>query len=237
MDAPRNGTPADDPVRVAQVRLEIEAARRRIVETVGALEYKAALPARISDTVSGTASNVTARVRERIAERKAARMDRDMAREMENLEETIEVDASRSATYDQWTQFEEFPRFMEGVESVTQVDDEHVHWIAEIAGVRKEWDAQITRQIPDEEINWVGLGAPDNRGRVVFEDSPHGGTRVTMMLDYEPEGTAEQIGDALGLVRRRVQGDMQRFKEFVEQRGQATTGGWRGEIHATDPPG
>ena len=101
MDAPRNGTPADDPVRVAQVRLEIEAARRRIVETVGALEYKAALPARISDTVSGTASNVTARVRERIAERKAARMDRDMARKMETLEQTIEVDAPRSATYDQ----------------------------------------------------------------------------------------------------------------------------------------
>ena len=164
-------------------------------------------------------------------------MSSDLTREMETLEESIEVDAPLRATYDQWTQFEEFPRFMEGVESVTQVDDSHVHWIATVAGRTKEWDAQITRQVPDEEIAWVGLGDPDNRGRVVFErvltEDEHPRTKVTMMLDYEPDGVVEQLGDALGVVRRRVQGDMVRFKEFIEERGRET-GGWRGEIHAGD---
>jgi uncharacterized membrane protein len=229
MDPTRDGTVADE--RVAEIRLEIDAARKRVVDVIDALEYKADVPARLADGLSATASNVTARLLERIPERKA-KMDRDMAREMETLEETIVVGVPRQAAYNQWTQFEEFPRFMEGVESVTQVDDEHVHWVAEVAGVQKEWDAQITRQIPDQEIDWVGLGAPDNRGRVVFADEPDG-TRITMMLDYEPEGPVDKVGDALGLVRRRVQGDMQRFKEFVEARGRET-GAWRGEIHTNE---
>jgi len=233
MDPTRDGTITDQ--RVAEIRLEIDAARKRVVDVIDALEYKADVPARLADGLSATASNVTARLLERIPERKAKQMDRDMAREMETLEETIVVGVPRQAAYNQWTQFEEFPRFMDGVESVTQVDDEHVHWVAEVAGVRKEWDAQITRQVPDQEIDWVGLGAPDNRGRVVFADEPEG-TRITMMLDYEPEGPVEKVGDALGVVRRRVQGDMQRFKEFIEARGRET-GAWRGEIHAADPQG
>jgi uncharacterized membrane protein len=159
-------------------------------------------------------------------------MDRDMSRPMKTLEESIEVDAPIRVTYNQWTQFEEFPRFMEGVESVTQVDDSHVHWVSDIAGVRKEWDAEITRQVPDQEIDWVGLGDPDNRGRVVFEPTGER-TKVTLMLDYEPDGALEEVGDRLGIVRRRVQGDMARFKEFLEARGRET-GGWRGEIHAGD---
>ena len=228
MDAKRDRTAA--PERVAEIRLEIEAARRRLVDVIDALEFKADVTSRLGDGLSAIATNVTARVKDRIHERKAKQMDRDMSREMETLEESIDVAVPRAAAYNQWTQFEEFPRFMEGVESVIQVDDEHVHWIAEIAGVSKEWDAQITRQIPDEEIDWVGLGAPDNRGRVVFEDIPDG-TRITMMLDYEPEGQVEKIADAFGVVQRRVQGDMQRFKEFIEARGRET-GGWRGEIHA-----
>jgi uncharacterized membrane protein len=233
MDPTRDGTVPYR--RVAEIRLEIDAARRRVVEAIDALEYKADVPARLADGLSATASNVTARLLERIPDRTAKQMDRDMARDMETLEETIVVGVPRQAAYNQWTQLEEFPRFMEGVESVTQVDDEHVHWIAEVAGVRKEWDAQITRQIPDQEIDWVGLGAPDNRGRVVFADDP-AGTRITMMLDYEPEGPLEKVGDAVGVVRRRVQGDMQRFKEFMEARGRET-GAWRGEIHADQPQG
>ena len=153
-----------------------------------------------------------------------------MDRPMETLKESIEVEAPLRATYNQWTQFEDFPRFMEGVESVTQLDDKRVHWVAEVAGRRKEWDAEITRQIPDQEIDWVGLGDSDNRGRIVFEPVD-GRTRVTMMLDYDPEGAVEEIGDALGVVRRRVAGDMKRFKEFIEARGQET-GGWRGQIGA-----
>jgi uncharacterized membrane protein len=155
----------------------------------------------------------------------------DVDRPMETLEESIEVEAPVTATYNQWTQFEDFPRFMEGVESVTQLDDKRVHWVAEVAGKRKEWDAEITRQVPDREIDWVGLGDPDNRGRVVFEALDEDTSKVTMMLDYDPEGIVEEIGDALGLVKRRVRGDMERFKEFIEARGQET-GGWRGQIGA-----
>ena len=154
-----------------------------------------------------------------------------MDRPMETLEESIEVEAPVTATYNQWTQFEDFPRFMEGVESVTQLDDKRVHWVAEVAGKRKEWDAEITRQVPDREIDWVGLGDPDNRGRIVFEALDGDTSKVTMMLDYDPEGIVEEIGDALGLVNRRVRGDMERFKEFIEARGRET-GGWRGQIGA-----
>ena len=153
-------------------------------------------------------------------------------RPMETLEESIEVEAPVTATYNQWTQFEEFPRFMEGVESVTQLDDKRIHWVAEVAGKRKEWDAEITRQVPDREIDWVGLGDPDNRGRIVFEALDGDTSKVTMMLDYDPEGIVEEVGDALGLVKRRVRGDMERFKEFIEARGRET-GGWRGQIGAS----
>ena len=156
-----------------------------------------------------------------------------MQRPMEQLEHSIEVDAPVSATYNQWTQFEDFPRFMEGVESVTQIDDTHVHWVAEVAGKKKEWDAEITRQVPDREIDWVGLGNPDNRGRIVFESVDATTSKVTMMLDYDPEGVVEEVGDALGFVKRRVKGDMERFKEFIEARGRET-GGWRGEVHGGD---
>jgi len=152
-----------------------------------------------------------------------------MDRSMKALEHRIEVEAPVRATYNQWTQFEDFPRFMEGVRSVKQLDDTHVHWVAEIAGTKKEWDAEITRQVPDTEIDWIGLGDPDDRGRIVFE--PTGDrTRVTMMLDYDPQGPVEEIGDKLGLVKRRVKGDMERFKQFLEARG-SETGGWRGQVN------
>jgi uncharacterized membrane protein len=158
----------------------------------------------------------------------------DTDRPMETLEQSIEVDAPVRAAYNQWTQFEDFPQFMEGVESVRQLDDTHVHWVAEIAGKKKEWDSEITRQVPDSEIDWVGFGNPDNRGRVVFEPVEDR-TKVTLMLDYDPEGAVEEIGDALGLVKRRVEGDMDRFKEFLEARGRET-GGWRGEVGGGDAP-
>jgi uncharacterized membrane protein len=159
-------------------------------------------------------------------------MNNPMERPMERLEASIEVEAPLQTTYNQWTQFEEFPRFMEGVESVRQIDDTHVHWVAEIAGKRKEWDAEITQQVPDREIAWMGLGDPDNRGRVVFEPVD-GRTKVTMLLDYEPEGAIEEIGDKLGVLKRRVHGDMERFKEFIESRGRET-GEWRGEVRGSD---
>jgi len=153
---------------------------------------------------------------------------------MSTIEESVEVKVPVRTAYNQWTQFEDFPQFMDGVESVTQLDDDRLHWVAQIGGRTKTWDSQITRQVPDQEIDWLGFGDPDNRGRLVFEESDGGTkTRVTLALDYDPHGAVEGVADKLGFVRRRVERDMQSFKEFLEARGRET-GGWRGEIHRED---
>ena len=148
---------------------------------------------------------------------------------METIEKSIEVDAPISAVYNQWTQFEEFPRFMEGVKSVRQLDDKRMHWHAEIAGKDKEWDAEIYRQEPDQVIAWRSTSGAQNGGEVRFSSAGNNGTRVTLTMSYDPEGFIENVGDALGMVSMRVQGDLKRFKEFIEERGRET-GGWRGEI-------
>ena len=147
---------------------------------------------------------------------------------MSTIQKSIEVDVPVRTAYDQWTQFESFPRFMEGVESVRQLDDKHLHWKAEIAGVTREWDAEIVDQTPDQQITWRSLDGTDNMGTVLFKPAEHG-TEVTLRLDYHPEGFVEKAGDVLQIVNRRVGGDLERFKDYVEHRG-AETGGWRGEI-------
>jgi uncharacterized membrane protein len=144
-------------------------------------------------------------------------------------EKSIVVEAPLRAVYNQWTQFEEFPRFMEGVEEVRQLDDKRLHWRAKIAGVEREWHSEIVDQVPDRRIAWRNLRGAENAGAVLFDSVPEG-TRVTLKLRYEPEGATENVGDALGFVSRRVSGDLERFKDFIEQRGRET-GGWRGEIH------
>jgi uncharacterized protein len=151
-------------------------------------------------------------------------------RNMERVERSIDVDVPVSTAYNQWTQFEDFPRFMEGVVSVDQLDDTRVRWVADVAGERKEWEARITEQKPDELMAWMGFGEADNMGRVFFEPLPNGGTRIEVKIDYEPEGAKEKIGDWFGVVDRRLGGDLERFKEFIEARGRET-GAWRGEIH------
>ena len=148
---------------------------------------------------------------------------------METIEKSIEVDAPLKTVYNQWTQFEEFPRFMEGVKSVRQMDDKRLHWHAEIAGKDKEWDAEIYRQEPDSAIAWRSTSGAQNGGEVRFSSAGGDRTRITLTMTYEPEGVVENIGDALGAVGMRVQGDLNRFKEFIESRGRET-GGWRGEI-------
>jgi uncharacterized membrane protein len=153
--------------------------------------------------------------------------------DMERLEHSIEVDAPVRVVYNQWTQFEEFPRFMEGVERVEQLDDKRIRWVAKIGGKEKDWTAEITRQVPDREIDWMGFGGAENLGRLMFEPIEDDRTKVTLLLDYEPEGAVEEIGDALGVTKRRVKGDMERFEEFIEARGRET-GGWRGEIHGDE---
>jgi uncharacterized membrane protein len=148
---------------------------------------------------------------------------------METIEKSIEVDAPLNTVYNQWTQFEEFPRFMEGVKSVKQMDDKRLHWHAEIAGKDKEWDAEIYRQEPDQAIAWRSISGAQNGGEVRFSSAGGNRTQITLTLSYDPEGIIENIGDALGAVSMRVQGDLNRFKEFIESRG-SETGGWRGEI-------
>lgn len=150
---------------------------------------------------------------------------------MSTIEKSIDVEVPVRTVYDQWTQFESFPRFMEGVESVTQIDDKRLHWKAEIAGVTREWDAEIVDQTPDQQITWRATDGTQNAGTVVFTPAA-AGTRVSLRLDYEPEGFVEKAGDVLNLVEHRVQGDLERFKEFIELRG-TETGEWRGEVAPT----
>jgi uncharacterized membrane protein len=150
---------------------------------------------------------------------------------MERIEKAIEVRAPVRAVYNQWTQFEEFPRFMTGVKEVRQIDDTHLHWHAEIWGKDKEWDAEITEQVPDQVIAWGSTsGDAPNRGTVRFESLGADRTRVRLIMEYEPQGAIENIGDALGLLSARVQQTVEQFKQFIEKRG-TETGGWRGEVH------
>ncbi len=149
---------------------------------------------------------------------------------MQTIEESIEVEAPIRTVYNQWTQFEEFPEFMEGVEEVRQLDDKRLHWVAEIAGHRHEWDAEIHEQTPDQKIAWRSTSGKPNQGAVRFEKSSENRTRVHVTISYEPDGALEKIGTALGLASLRVKGDLKRFKEFIESRAQET-GAWRGEIH------
>jgi uncharacterized membrane protein len=148
---------------------------------------------------------------------------------MANIERSIDVNVPVRTAYNQWTQFEEFPKFMEGVQEVKQLDDKKLHWRANIAGKEEEWDAVITEQEPDMRVAWTNTTGARNAGVVTFHHLDDNKTRVMLQLDYEPEGVIENIGSALGFVERRVKGDLERFKEFIESRGHET-GAWRGEV-------
>ncbi|WP_432087660.1 SRPBCC family protein [Streptomyces sp. bgisy095] len=153
---------------------------------------------------------------------------------MSTVEKTIDVDVPVRSAYDQWTQFEEFPHFMEGVEEVRQVDERHCHWRTKVAGVRREFDTEIVDQLPDERVAWRTVGGEvRQKGVVTFQSLDEGHTRVRLAMEVEPEGVVEKTGDALGILDLRVKGDLKRFKGFIEERGQAT-GGWRGRIRPTD---
>ncbi len=153
---------------------------------------------------------------------------------MSNIEQSIDVDVDVRTAYDQWTQFEDFPKFMEGVEEIRQVDDTHTHWRTKVAGREKEFDAVITEQTPDQRIAWASEDGPEHAGVVTFHRLGDAKTRVMLQMDYEPDGAVEKIGDALGLVKRRVAGDLERYKALVESRGSGNpTGAWRGEVDQT----
>jgi uncharacterized membrane protein len=148
---------------------------------------------------------------------------------MDHVEKSIDVDAPVSTVYNQWTQFEEFPRFMTGVEQVKQLGEKRLQWRAEIAGKVVEWDAEIFEQIPDQRIAWRSVTGAMNTGMVNFEPLGQNRTRVSLKINYKPDGTMEKLGSALGVVSQRVERDLERFKEFIESRG-SETGAWRGQI-------
>jgi uncharacterized membrane protein len=152
---------------------------------------------------------------------------------MSTIDEAVAVHVPVSTAYDQWTQFESFPRFMEGVEDVTQIDDTHVRWRASIGGVTREWTAEIVEQVPDQCIAWTSVEGHPNRGEVRFEKRDAQTTLVHLHMEHEPETTTEAVGDWLGLARRRARGDLERFRELIEHRGKEE-GAWRGEVHHGD---
>ena len=147
------------------------------------------------------------------------------------VEKSILVNVPLSVAYNQWTQFEEFPQFMGGIKSVTQLDDQHLEWVAEIAGVRRQWKAKILEQVPDRKVSWAATEGATNAGSVTFEDVGGGQTQVHLVLEYEPEGLVEKVGDKLNVVENQAEGDLDRFKAFIESEGYAT-GAWRGSVGA-----
>ena len=147
------------------------------------------------------------------------------------IEEAIQVDVPVSTAYNQWTQFEEFPLFMLGVEHVEQRDDTRLHWVASVAGRTAEWDARILEQHPDRQISWISEDGKKTRGTVTFEPLGEQRTLIRLSMSYKPEGPAEQVGSAAGLDAARIRGDLERFKQLIEGRG-AESGAWRGEVSA-----
>lgn len=149
---------------------------------------------------------------------------------MSQVQETIEVDVPIRTAYDQWTQFESFPQFMDGVESITQLDETHNHWVTKIGGVTREFDTEITEQHPDERVAWRSVGGEtEHAGVVTFHRLDDTKTRVMIQIDWDPSGAAEKVGAAVGADDMQVKADAKRFKSFIESRGQET-GAWRGDV-------
>jgi len=148
---------------------------------------------------------------------------------MSIISKHIDVNVPVNTAYNQWTQFKSFPQFMEGVKEVQQLDDRRMHWRAQILGKEQEWDAEITEQVPDKRIAWRSTSGAPNAGIVTFLPLTETSCRITLQMEYEPQGVVENTGDTLGLVGQRIQGDLERFKDFIESRGEET-GAWRGRI-------
>jgi uncharacterized membrane protein len=197
--------------------------KRRVADAITLEEdIVVRMPARtVLATVAAAAAGalLVSQFRHRGEERSAGR----------SVEESIELNVPVSTAYNQWTQFEEFPKFMDSVQEVKQLDDTHLHWRAEVAGKPKEWDAEITEQIPDERIAWRSTGGVQNAGVVTFHKIGENRTKVMLQMDYQPETFQEKVGDALGGVKLTAKGNLKRFKELVERRG-VETGAWRGTV-------
>jgi uncharacterized membrane protein len=152
---------------------------------------------------------------------------------MSSIEKSIDVNAPARTAYNQWTQFEQFPNFMDGVISVQQMDNKRLHWRTNIGGIEKSFDTEITEQIPDKRIAWRSLSGAPNAGVVTFHSLNPETTRIMLQMEYEPDGVVESAGDMLGVASHRIKADLERFKEFLESRG-AETGAWRGKVDCHD---
>ena len=148
---------------------------------------------------------------------------------MSVIEKSIDLNVPVRTAYNQWTQFEEFPQFMEGGEQVRQIDDKHLHWKASIGGKQQEWDAEITEQIPDKRIAWRSQQGAKNEGIVIFSPVTEGKSKINLRIEYEPKGMVEKTAHMIGAVSQRVEGDLKRFKDYIESRGRET-GAWRGNV-------
>ena len=148
---------------------------------------------------------------------------------LSSTSESIDVNVPVRTAYNQWTQFGDFPKFMDSVHEVRQIDDTHFHWRADVAGKPEEWDAEITEQVPDKRIAWRSTGGVKNAGVATFHKISDNVTRIMLQMDYDPQTMDEKVGDALGLVKMQLKGNLKRFKEMLESRGQET-GAWRGKV-------
>ncbi|OZM71340.1 cyclase [Amycolatopsis antarctica] len=149
---------------------------------------------------------------------------------MSNITESVDVAVDVPTAYNQWTQFESFPQFMEGVDEIRQTDDKHLHWKVSVGGVSREFDATVTEQNPDERVAWRSDDGPRHAGVITFHRIDDKTSRVTAQMDIDPEGVVENVADKLGILDRRVKGDLKRFKDFIESRGGHETGAWRGDV-------
>ncbi len=152
---------------------------------------------------------------------------------MGTITESIDVGVDVTTAYDQWTQFESFPQFMEGVDEVRQIDDTHLHWVTSVGPVTREFDATVTEQHPDERVAWKSDSGPEHAGVVTFHRLDDQKAKVTVQMDIDPEGFVENVGDKAGILDQRVKGDLKRFKDFIESRG-TETGAWRGDVDSPD---
>jgi uncharacterized membrane protein len=153
---------------------------------------------------------------------------------MSTITESIDVEVPVNRVYNQWTQFQSFPEFMDGVEEVRQVSDTKTHWVTKIAGVSREFDATITEQQPEERVAWRSDDGPEHAGVITFHRLDDNHTRVTAQMDIDPEGFVENVADKLGVLNARVKGDLKNFKQFIESRGGQETGSWRGDVDRPD---
>jgi uncharacterized membrane protein len=148
---------------------------------------------------------------------------------LSSITKDIDVQVPVTTAYNQWTQFESFPQFMDGVKEVRQLDDTHMTWRAEIAGKEETWEAEIVEQLPDQRIAWRSITGAPNAGAVDFHHVSDSSCKITLTMDYQPQGLTENVGSALGFDDRKIEGDLKRFKEFIEKQG-SETGAYRGEI-------